>query len=41
MKVDLRAAEEFMATHARILDRRRFALAAGAGDAAAAVRPSS
>jgi hypothetical protein len=37
MTVDLRAAEEFMASHARVLDRRRFALAAGAGDAAQAV----
>jgi hypothetical protein len=32
MTVDLAAAEAFIATHARLLDRRRFALARGAGD---------
>jgi hypothetical protein len=37
MPVDLEAAAAFMATHARLLDRRRFALVIGEGDAAAAV----
>jgi len=34
---DLRAAEEFMAGHARILDRRRLELRIGSGDPAAAL----
>lgn len=33
MSVDLSAAESFLATHARVLDRRRFALLTGRGDA--------
>lgn len=33
MNVDIAAAEAFMATHARLLDRRRFQLLFGAGDA--------
>ena len=33
MTIDLDAARDFMATHARILDRRRFALRDGGGDA--------
>ena len=35
MTVDLPAAQAFMATHARLLDRRRHALLSGEGDAAA------
>lgn len=34
MSIDLDAARDFLATHARILDRRRFALRDGRGDAA-------
>src|SRR5215203_6820824 len=37
MSFDLRAAEEFMAGHARILDRRRLELRIGSGDPAAAL----
>ena len=37
MNFDLSAASEFMATHARILDRRRFDLLVGRGDVAAAL----
>ena len=34
MTIDLTAARDFMATHARLLDRRRFELLAGGGDTA-------
>jgi hypothetical protein len=37
MPVDLNAAADFMATHARLLDRRRFQLRGGAGDGAQAL----
>src|SRR6478752_9744491 len=37
MSIDLNAAADFMATHARVLDRRRFELRGGAADAAAAL----
>jgi hypothetical protein len=37
MAIDLTAAEEFTATHARILDRRRLELRLGDGDAGAAI----
>jgi hypothetical protein len=37
MDFDLSAAEAFMATHARVLDRRRFGLLAGEGDPAGAL----
>src|SRR5690349_9332175 len=37
MPVDLNAAADFMATHARLLDRRRFELRSGAGDPTAAL----
>jgi hypothetical protein len=33
MTIDLTAAREFMATHARVLDRRRFELLDGSADA--------
>ena len=37
MTIDLSAARDFMATHARVLDRRRFELLDGGGDPAAAL----
>ena len=37
MSIDLNAATDFMATHARVLDRRRFELRTGAADAAGAL----
>src|SRR6478752_5276234 len=37
MSIDLNAAADFMATHARVLDRRRFELRTGAADAAGAL----
>src|ERR1700750_1326048 len=37
MPIDLHAAADFMATHARLLDRRRFELRSGVADAAAAL----
>ncbi|RJL30474.1 hypothetical protein [Bailinhaonella thermotolerans] len=37
MDIDLGAVAEFMATHARVLDRRRFQFLVGEGDAAASV----
>ena len=37
MPIDLSAARDFMATHARVLDRRRFELLDGGGDPAAAL----
>ena len=37
MSIDLNAAADFMATHARVLDRRRFELRTGGADAAGAL----
>jgi hypothetical protein len=37
MSIDISAARDFMATHARVLDRRRFELLDGGGDPAAAL----